>query len=199
MGIDAAGIDLAVLLQGGDAQLAAAQFGHQLSFGRAVVDVVLQFVVHPAAVLHFVGPVAGVQLRSAVEFVGPHQLIAGRGIVGGGSGSRLADGDALSGGPRHEGDGGCAGLGIGVGTDGDADGALLRGGSLRLDSHKGLVDVGTPLLARRGDVDGIGATGSGSVYVLGLRRDGDRAHGGFVGVVAAAARKGHGEREDGAE
>ena len=73
LGIDAAGMDLTVLLQGGDAELAATHLRDEPALGRLVVDVVLQFVVHPTAALHLMGPVVRVQFRTLVELILPDE------------------------------------------------------------------------------------------------------------------------------
>ena len=80
--IHATGVDLAVLLQGSDAKLAVAHLGDEIALGGLVVDVVLQLVVHPATVLHFVSPVVGVEFGTGVELVLPNETVALGYIVG---------------------------------------------------------------------------------------------------------------------
>ena len=80
--IDSARINLVVFLQASDVKTAVFDLSNQSAATRFVVDVILQFLVHPTAAFHLVNPVGGVQLR-AVELIVPNKRISVRHIIGG--------------------------------------------------------------------------------------------------------------------
>ena len=194
MGIDTTGIDLAILLETVDKQFTTHQLCDVTTVWRRVVHVVLEFMVHPSAVLNLMCPVGLVQLRTFVEFILPHQRIALRGIVSRLLSSSLGHGDSLAGRTRHDCDSTRAGLSHRISRNRDGERTRLGCRVLGLYGKEVVAHSSTPLFSRRRDVHRVGTTFSGCTDCL--WRDGE-SDGRRCRVVLApsAAHKGHGERE----
>ena len=195
LGIDTAGVDLAVLLQGGDAQLATTHLSHQLALGRAVVDIFLQLIVHTTLTPHLMRPVGGIQLRPFVELIVPDEGIAFRSVVGRLSGCLLLYADDLAGRARHDVDGARAGTGRRISRYLDRDSARLGCRIAGFYRDKVLIGISPPLLARCRDADAVGAAIDGSGDALQGGADDSGIGNRVVGVVAATAGDGHGDDE----
>ena len=74
--IDTSRIDSAVLLQATDDECIILYLCNQVSFRCCVIDVILQFVIHPALAFHFVSPIVAVERGAARELIAPIQFIA---------------------------------------------------------------------------------------------------------------------------
>ena len=175
--------------------MATTYLSHQLAFGRAVVDIFLQLVVHTTLAPHLMRPVSGIQLRPFVELIVPDEGIAFRSVVGRLSGCLLLYADDLAGRPRHDVDGARAGTGRRISRYLDRDCARLGCRIAAFDRDKVLIGVGAPFPARRLDADAVGAAIGGSGDALQGGADDSGIGNRVVGVVAATAGDGRGDDE----
>ena len=172
-----------------------------------MVHVVLQLVIHPARVLHFVGPVIGVEFCPrktilvgsiaivAVKLIVPNQRVSVGSIVGWLLCCRLRHADGLACYARHDGDGTRAGTGRRISRNRDRQRARLGYRILSFDSDEFLISVYAPFLACGAYVDGI-TTALNRHSDIGLRqRDTDRCRLWVFVVAPTAAPKGYGKRE----
>ena len=195
VGIHTTRINLAILLEAVDEQLAIHQLRDVTSFGGGVVHVVLEFVVHPTAVLHLVGPIDLVQLRTLVKLILPHQVITLGSVIGSFLSSSLGNSYRFTGTSRHHRNSTRAGLSHRISRNRDGKGTRLGCRTLGFYSEEVVAHSCAPLLSRSRDIDSISTTLSRGADTLGRDGQNDASR---LGILPAptTADKGCGEREN---